>query len=143
MILLLAAKHTGSNIGIAHSRILREGFEEKTIVIFILYRIVHLEMEENHYNTYFYKSRPLTELGLEFRNLLFWNAPFWVLQIICIHFMLITCVWKRKCKYTFFDVYMYACVQQSAPPFHYLGLDTISAVTSMDYSYFFFAREQQ
>lgn len=100
-------------------------------------------MEENHYNTYFYKSRPLTELGLEFRNLLFWNAPFWVLQIICIHFMLITCVWKRKCKYTFFDVYMYACVQHSAPPFHYLGLDTVFAVTSMDYSYFFLAREQQ
>lgn len=85
-------------------------------------------MEENHYYTYFYKSRPLTELGLEFRNLLFWNAPFWVLQIICIHFMLITCVWKRKCKYTFFGVYMYACVQQSASSFHYLGLDTISGI---------------
>lgn len=98
-------------------------------------------MEENHYYTYFYKSRPLTELGLEFRNLLFWNAPFWVLQIICIHFMLGTCVWKRKCKYTFFGVYMYACVQQSASSFHYLGLDTISGMTSMDYSYLFLARE--
>lgn len=39
-------------------------------------------MEENHDYTNFYKSKPLTELGLEFRNLLFGNAPFWVLQTI-------------------------------------------------------------
>lgn len=86
-------------------------------------------MEESHYCTYFYKSRPLTELGLEFRNLLFWNAPFWVLQIICTHFMLVTCVWKRKCKYTFLGVSVYARVQQPASSW---GLGS-SGITSMDH----------
>lgn len=36
MIMLVAAKQTGINTVIAHSRILREGFEEKAIIIFYI-----------------------------------------------------------------------------------------------------------
>lgn len=64
----------------AYSRI-RRGSEGKAVVISLRCRTAHLEVEEKHSNTYSYKSRPLAELGLEFRN----SLPFGFCRLcVCI-----------------------------------------------------------